>query len=142
MRSSSLMLLRPLAHALVVLRPVVGVAWLPWLAGCFYVGPMPDWEDNLPPRVLASNPADGEIIVLGPTGRQVMVVVNDPDPDDTVTLTWWYSLDGYIGDAVPFPDGSAVDVHWDPELDGQELRCLMYDDAGHDVNLAWPLEVP
>lgn len=136
------MLRRRLAHALVVLRPVVGVAWLPWLSGCFYVGPMPDWEDNLPPRVLASNPADGEPIVLGPTGRQVMVVVNDPDPDDTVTLTWWYSLDGYIGDAVPFPDGSAVDVPWDPELDGQELRCLMYDDAGHDVNLAWPLEVP
>ena len=118
------------------------LCFLPWLSGCFYLGPMPDWEDNLPPRVLASNPADGEPIVLGPSGRQVMVVVTDPDPDDAVTITWWYSLDGYIGDAQPFPDGSAVNLPGDPELDGQELRCLLYDEAGHDVNLAWPLEVP
>ncbi len=115
---------------------------LPWVSGCLYMGPLPDWEDNLPPRVLATNPEEGETLIVGPEGRQVMVVVDDPDVDDLVVITWWYSLDGYIDDATPFDGGSKVRIPGDPSLDGQTLRCLVYDDAGNDVNLSWPLEVP
>jgi hypothetical protein len=118
------------------------VCFLTGVSGCYYTGPMPDWEENVPPRVLASNPPDGESIVVGPDGRQVMVVAHDPDPDDVVTLTWWFTRDGRIPDATPFEGGSTVTLPWDPALDGQDLRCLVYDDAGHDLQLSWPLEVP
>jgi hypothetical protein len=118
------------------------VCILPGLSGCYYTGPMPDWEENVPPRILASNPPDGEALVVGPDGRQVMVVVHDPDPDDVVTLTWWFTRDGRIPDATPFEGGSTVTLPWDPALDGQDLRCLAYDEAGHDLQLSWPLEVP
>jgi hypothetical protein len=112
------------------------------LSGCFYLGPIPTLEENMPPYVESSSFENGDPIEIGPLGQRVFVIVSDDDGDE-VQFDWSLSRDGYIGDAVPIAEGygSQIDLEYDPELDQQRLSCLIRDGVSESVLLTWDLEV-
>jgi hypothetical protein len=112
------------------------------VSGCFYLGPEPILEENVPPEVVASNFEDGAAIQIGPLGQSVYVIADDADGDE-LRFSWLLSEDGYVGTAYPIAegDGSQVDFIADPDLDGQFLECLIEDQISDSVRLRWQLEV-
>jgi len=109
--------------------------------GCLWLGPPPEeWDQNVPPEIVQPYP-ETTLLSVGPGGAQAWVIAQDEDADDTLTFAWWLSLDGYVGTAVPISNGSLVELPYDAALDGQELRCLIYDSANESIEVAWTLEV-
>ncbi len=115
-------------------------------SGCFYLGPMPTLEENVPPDPFAFTVDPNEPITIGEGGKTVLVIADDADGDE-IGFTWILSDDGYVGNAspVPYDQGSAAgsQVHFehDTGLDGQVLTCLVDDGVNDAVRLQWPMEV-
>jgi hypothetical protein len=104
----------------------------------------------VPPEIKARSFANQETIEVGTSGVEVFVVAQDGD-DDRISFVWSYANGDLIGDAEYFVDEvdgdapdrqtSLVNVPWDPELDGEELRCDVFDEENDTLTLSWPLEV-
>ncbi len=94
----------------------------------------------MPPEVVQPYP-ETTTLSIGPAGAQAWVIAQDEDADDAITFAWWLSLDGYVGTAVPIGNGSLVELPYDPALDGQELRCLIFDSENASVEVTWTVEV-
>ena len=115
-------------------------------SGCFYLGPTPTIEENVPPVVFAKTVETNEPIEIGEAGRQVYVIAEDENADP-ILFTWTLSEYGYIGNATPVPydaekgAGSQVRLDWDENLDGQILTCFVDDGVNDPLVLQWPLEV-
>lgn len=115
-------------------------------SGCFYLGPWPTLDENVPPSNIEHNFAPDAPIGIGAAGTTVLVLARDADLDPLV-FTWILSNDGFVGDATPVPydveggAGSQVRLAPDPLLDGQTLRCDIDDGVNATVSLEWPLEV-
>ena len=107
--------------------------------GCLWLGPPPEeWDQNVPPEIVQPYP-ESPVLQIGPAGAQAWVIARDEDADDVVTFAWWLSIDGYVGTAVPIADGSLVELDYDAALDGQELRCLIFDAENESVEVVWTL---
>ncbi|MDP2311619.1 MAG: hypothetical protein Q8P41_01840 [Pseudomonadota bacterium] len=98
----------------------------------------------MPPVVKAADPLpdQAEAILIGPAGQPVYVLAEDEE-DDEVRFTWSLSNEGIVGRGYPVSDGlgSQIDLAYDPELDGQTLRCFLDDGENDYVTLTWHLEV-
>lgn len=115
-------------------------------SGCFYLGPWPTLDENVPPSDIEHNFTPNAPLGIGAAGTTVLVLARDADRDPLV-FTWFLSNDGFVGDATPVPygveggAGSQVRLAPDPLLDGQTLRCDIDDGVNATVSLEWPLEV-
>lgn len=121
------------------------VACIPFLAsGCFYLGPIPTLEDNVPPEVVRAEPLpdDEEAVLIGPAGQSVFVLARDREGDE-LRFAWSLTPGGILGSAYPVFDGegSQVDLPHDPELHGQKLSCFIDDGENDLVAITWNLEV-
>jgi hypothetical protein len=132
-----------------LVRPRILAAWhalcFPVLAsGCFYIGPIPTVEYNLPPEIKRAEPASDteEPLLIGPSGQSVFVIAEDPEGDE-VRFTWTLTGEGILGYGYPVYDGegSEIVLEHDPELDGKTLGCLLDDGENDLVSLSWLLEV-
>ncbi len=110
--------------------------------GCFYLGPMPYLVETVPPKILRQYP-ENVVTVDEQRGGQAFVIAGDTDEEEGLTFAWWLSEDGYVGTAQPIENGngSLVELSWDAALDGQELRCLVYDSDLNSADVSWLVEV-
>lgn len=114
------------------------------MPGCFYLGPLPTLEVNMPPEYETASIDPGETIGVPAFGATVWVMYSDPDAD---ALSFWWSLqfDGPIGDAQPFEtetgEGSQIRLVHDDQLDGQLLRCFIDDGETDTVIIDWPVDL-
>lgn len=109
-------------------------------AGCIYLGPMPDLETNVAPAALATSHDTELPIEIGERGERVYVLAQDDDGDE-LTFVWTLSEDGVVGTAIPVDKGSQIELAYDPNLDGQDLDCRVFDVEGNELRLTWALEV-
>ncbi len=113
-------------------------------SGCFYIGPIPTVEYNLPPEIKRAEPAADteEALLIGPSGQSVFVIAEDPEGDE-VRFTWTLTGEGILGYGYPVYDGegSEIQLEHDPDLDGKTLGCLLDDGENDLVALSWRLEV-
>jgi hypothetical protein len=126
-----------------------GACFLLPLSGCFYFGPIPDVAEGNVQPVIKSRAFEGdETITVGRDGQEVFVIAQDPEDDD-VAFVWSYEDHGLIGSAETIRtevgdvllQGSSILVVWDPELDGDVLRCEVFDEYNDTIKMSWPLEM-
>jgi len=63
------------------------MACIPFLAGCFYLGPPWTVLVNISPDIVMQMPPD--TVVLTSEQQMVWVQVHDDDVDDILTIYWW-----------------------------------------------------
>lgn len=115
-----------------------------WSSGCYYFGPLPQVKKNEAPVIIDQNPPSETPLILKDRTVQVFVIARD---EDGVTFQWSRSDGTLLGNAQQVnAETSFVEIAPDPDvnLDGQSLRCTIYDGAvpPASVILTWPLEVP
>lgn len=117
------------------------------ISGCLYIPPTEPLEENSPPEFLHSDPPAGEILRLTlSASRNVFVVVQDLDLNDTLRFQWYISGIGILGPGESLLQddfiGSKIELNnADSSWHNRSLFCVVYDDSNATNSISWTIEI-